>query len=41
MSAIEYLNPEKIMVRRNPQGRIVLTNEGQETQISRIVRSFP
>ena len=41
MSAMEYLNPEKIMVRRNPQGRIVLTNEGQETQISRIVRSFP
>jgi hypothetical protein len=37
----EYFNPEKIMVRRDPQGRIVLTNDGQEITVSRIIKSFP
>jgi hypothetical protein len=37
----EYFDPEKIRIRRNDQGNIILINEDRETPVSRIVRSFP
>jgi hypothetical protein len=37
----EYFDPEKIRIRRNDRGNIILVNEDRETPVSRIIRSFP
>jgi hypothetical protein len=37
----EYFDPEKIRIRRNDQGNIILIEGDEETQVSRVVRSFP